>query len=1018
MPARADNQPDTAQGDEAARPRLPGSGLVDGVLRSLKVRQEEHSLVLRLAGIFAVVQASHGLGTNTADALFFARFGVDRLPLMILMSGPMVMAITVLHATGLAVRGARAWLWSVVAAAAAIPALGWLAILTVRSRPVYAVIWIANQMVMMLTFTVVWNAAGSACTTRQAKRLFPLFATAGVGGGVIGNLLTGPLASGFGAPSVLLVQAGLLGLGAFGIRRCRRFYRSEDTESRSAMVELRQGFDTVRRTPLMQMTAWAAFATSLLFFLVVFPFSDVVANTVGSEDQVAGFLGVFSSVATAATFLVSLLLTNRLFARFGIVWSFLAVPAVYVLGFAWWLTDFDLAAAATVRGLQWVAVNAIGGTAFTALFNVLTGERRGQVMAFITAVPSQLGTVAAGALLLAGSSLPQTVRFVGGLVIAVATAALVIRMKRAYVEAIVTAVRRGLVGVFTVAQPGLVVPVDGDARRVLEAHLADVRPEARAIALSGLARLDERGSARLEAFMDDDSPLVRSAAFASLCTVEPARIDHRVSQALADPDPAVRLQAVRYIESLDPSSSPDLPRADGVELPIGDPDLRVRAAAAMLAGGPAGEATVSDLLASGNPIAVVAVLTEGARPLARVEVDPRPYLSDHSAAIRASAVAHPAARRLTTDLVAALDDVSLGVRALAARALAETADGRALLLEVLDLGSVRASDAALRALVPATGFDTGLAEWAGREASRAAHLQVAASRLNPDSATGRYLVRVLEQRAARLIDWVLLAVTTLETRPMMSVVERGIRSGDSETRAQAIEALQSVGERSVLTVLLPLLESDRRPGRHDPDVLRSLSNDFDPWIRALAVRCLAEQIEADLVELSHRAREDHSVLVRQAVPSFVHMSTERLDVLGTVERVLALQRVPMFGDLDPEDLELIAGTLSEVHFDRGSSIFRDGDPGDVMLLIVSGNAVVSKSREEGRYVIHTYGPGDHVGELALLGGGPRSADVHAGEGGLEGLTLGKADLLSILDERPTAAVGMLGTLARRLVEQT
>ena len=51
---------------------------------------EEH-LAVWLVVLFAVTQASQGLGANAADTLFFLRFGVESLPLMILLSGPVVM---------------------------------------------------------------------------------------------------------------------------------------------------------------------------------------------------------------------------------------------------------------------------------------------------------------------------------------------------------------------------------------------------------------------------------------------------------------------------------------------------------------------------------------------------------------------------------------------------------------------------------------------------------------------------------------------------------------------------------------------------------------------------------------------------------------------------------------------------------------------------------------------------------------------------------------------------------------
>ena len=51
-------------------------------------RPGEQHLAVWLVVLFAITQASQGLGANTADTLFFLRFGVESLPLMILLSGP------------------------------------------------------------------------------------------------------------------------------------------------------------------------------------------------------------------------------------------------------------------------------------------------------------------------------------------------------------------------------------------------------------------------------------------------------------------------------------------------------------------------------------------------------------------------------------------------------------------------------------------------------------------------------------------------------------------------------------------------------------------------------------------------------------------------------------------------------------------------------------------------------------------------------------------------------------------
>ena len=185
-----------------------------------------------------------------------------------------------------------------------------------------------------------------------------------------------------------------------------RFFRDHTQEpERSAISDLRAGLDLTRRTPLLRLMTWAAVLISALFFLMVFPFAEIVTRSFATEVEMASFLGLFSALATAATFLVSLLGVNRLFARLGVVLTLLILPVVYLVGFATWLASFGLATAVPVRGSQWIAVNAIGSTAWSALFNVVPGRRRGEVMAFMSAVPTQLGTTAAGALLIAGSEL-------------------------------------------------------------------------------------------------------------------------------------------------------------------------------------------------------------------------------------------------------------------------------------------------------------------------------------------------------------------------------------------------------------------------------------------------------------------------------------------------------------------------------------------------------------------------------------------------------------------------------------
>jgi HEAT repeat protein len=986
------------------------------VVSALGISEGEGRLAGWTAALFLVTQSTHGLGANAADTLFFERFGVEELPKMIVLAGLAVMVIVLAHTVGLTSRGERVWLPVVTGASALWVFLVWAGVF-IGTTIIYPIIWVSTQGIIMLTLTMMWNAAGAVCTTRQAKRLFPLFATAGVAGGIIGNLATGPIAALLGTQTLLLFQAALL-VGSTGlVLRIRDLMRDDTREAAGASVTSRmlQAMRSVLSSRFLKLAAAVAFTTWILFYMVVFPFSEAAAGAFDSEADLAAFLGVFSSIATAATFVVGLLIAKRLFSRIGIVMSLLILPVVYAAGFGVWLIDFGLGAAAAVRGFQWVAVNAIGATAFSALFNVLTGRRRAEIVAFMTAVPAQLGVIAGGVLLIASEGMSRTVQFGIGLAVSIVAVIVVLAMRPAYLDAILSSVKKGLVGVFDVPSPGLLSPVDAEAKRVLRTRLAHESPEARAYALHALARLDDhQGIHDAASHLKDESPLVRARAFDVVCDFDPDGFRKHAEAALADDTPEVRVRALHYAAA---NGSRDAAKAA-----LNDPDTGVRATAAVIVGGPQGQDVADEILHLGDRRGTRSLLSETIRMGADLDLGFSGLLRDEDPEIRALAAGASATVGSDHSMIQPLlNDPSLRVRRAASEALARTSEGRELLIDILQVGTVNETDAALRALIPFDQLTDDLVEWARSEAERAAKLDRFARALDEktDSPVARFLHRALSARTERLEQWVLMAMTTVDTEDVMPLVQKGVAARDEETKAQAIEALETVGDRRVLEVLLPLL--DRPPGRPDlgeREALRALSADFDPWLRALAVRCLFDGIQSDLDRLRVLARTDDSDLVRDIVPSLGAMPAETTDTLSMMDRVLALQRVAMFSELDPEDLELLARATSEIAYEPQEAVYREGGEGNEVLMIVEGSAVISVEREGQVKVINTYGPGESVGELALLGLGVRSADVTAGEEGLHAVVMTRSDFISVLEERPSVALGMLSTLAERLVEET
>jgi hypothetical protein len=256
-----------------------------------------------------------------------------------------------------------------------------------------------------------------------------------------------------------------------------------------------------------------------------------------------------------------------------------------------------------------------------------------------------------------------------------------------------------------------------------------------------------------------------------------------------------------------------------------------------------------------------------------------------------------------------------------------------------------------------------------------------------------------------------MALTVPETEAVIPLLKRGIWAQDPETSAQALEALDSMTRRSLVGGIIDLLEDDSVPDNHDADAsLLVLAGDNDQWIRALAIRCLVEEEHPDLDLIRARSLTDPSPLVRSTVSiSDLHM--DDTGTFDTIDRVLALQRVPLFSAIDPEDLERIAEVAIERHYQPDQVIYQFGAEGDEMLVIISGEVEI---RRPDAQRVRTFGAGEHVGELAPLRRGTRIADVIAGPFGVHALALGAGELEVILEERPPVAMAMLATLAERL----
>jgi len=126
-----------------------------------------------------------------------------------------------------------------------------------------------------------------------------------------------------------------------------------------------------------------------------------------------------------------------------------------------------------------------------------------------------------------------------------------------------------------------------------------------------------------------------------------------------------------------------------------------------------------------------------------------------------------------------------------------------------------------------------------------------------------------------------------------------------------------------------------------------------------------------------------------------------------------LRATPLFATLPPADLARLANLSEPQHLRPGELLIREGDPGDAMYVIVSGELEVTKQSGGTDVQLAKVGAGTLQGEMSAIEGRPRSASVRA-LADVEVLRIPRDALLRVFAVTPEAAFSILQTVLNRL----
>jgi CRP-like cAMP-binding protein len=270
-------------------------------------------------------------------------------------------------------------------------------------------------------------------------------------------------------------------------------------------------------------------------------------------------------------------------------------------------------------------------------------------------------------------------------------------------------------------------------------------------------------------------------------------------------------------------------------------------------------------------------------------------------------------------------------------------------------------------------------------------------------------------------------------------IERMLADPDPYLRTGAIQAVGHLRLDKLRTAMIaarsdeePLVRetlvyaSLRAPGLLTTAELEPLLEDDDPQIRRAAREALEALATPEQIPEANPIR----VVEGRTLPP---IPDDAFSVLATADKLMFLRCVPLFEQLEPEDLHELCRIARERTIPSTGAICVQGQATDDLYVLISGTAAVTVATARtslvlrpgevadpneirGEREVALLGPGDVVGELAAIDQSPRSASVRPKDGPVRLLEIRGEDFRKRVVQRKDVAPKLMATLARRLRE--
>ena len=1056
--------------------------------RWFNVHEDEIGLFMWTVALLFLVRSSGIFLNNYAETTFLKRYGVEYMPIVNMINAVVTFFVMGVM-TGFMTRLPGARLLSRLFVFCGLSVAVIRAIIPLGIDLVYPALFMLKSQYEVLLALLFWNLANDLFNTRQSKRLFPLITAGGVIGQILGSFSTPWVARWMHLDNLLLVYLATTLAGAWAVKAMGRRYptllfqqkKEGAKRKRTSMIEeFKTVIPMMKSSILVKILVVLTFMPNVVIPIMNYQFNFAVSEQFATESGLIEFFSYFRGVLNIIS-LVILLFVGKLYDRFGLPVALMFHPFNYMIVFITFLLRFDAVAAMYAR----MSANIIRTTINLPAIAVVTGlfpeSYRAMIRPFLRGTVVRIGLFLGSGLILLSDTLfhPRYLSLVAlPFVLAWVVAPFI--LKRRYAGILLDLVSDNRIDLRSLetSELGQVFREksiqDSLIRRFrnasgenrlwqgqllrsisvpdLDTHLlAALREEQNVQTRIGLIELlsDQAGSVAVESFNE----LIETGA--SELTVAMINAGHRISPGTFAPFNRriyesslpldVKARAVGSLYIVDPARFGPL-----IEAWLMSEDAGT-CSAGIIAAGVCRDMRFAErlkaLLTMSDDDARLLLVLDSLRSINVTGLNP---LVVHRLWDR-----DPRMRRAVLDVYQIEDETSLknvipllGDESEAITGLARekirTADyqNTLRLVKSLSLPQKKVREALFVLLDDMAIKDLDVFRFVQLQAQACYQLTVQAQGVRQLSggALQKLIAAHLDERVWFTLQTTLRVLAAQDHSGRMQTIARSIFSSDKRQRANSLEAMDDILDKSLVRLLTPLFDdmdvsariaAGQRlfPNELQVSTAWALFDDLlvsQNWVTLALTLTLIRQMSVspeDTARIRALAEHKNAHVSLAAIelleknpdsPSGQETAMETATSIPLTDKILYLKQIEIFGDLSINELAAVASVTEEASFGEGAMVFREGEQGDTLFLILEGEVAVIKDCNVDRAIeLDSIGPGDYFGDMALFGDDRRSATIRVKKAA-RFLILHKQELQEIVGEYPQIALHVCRVLSMRI----